>query len=202
MGLKPHSKDRQKENIRTLISLGISVSYDRAMEVRKQLAQAVCNRWLDDGVIVHTNIKRKLFVTTVADSIDEPGYEHHGTAMCLTSHLTHDNIGEGLPLLNLFVPESFSVELPHRYTIAPFVHEYAGNSIILCINGALSISSTDKNDELWMAQRHWLQHAKMFIKESDGQLQETLVTYSIFFFHGRYSKEVRPQSSVGVFPTL
>lgn len=118
------------------------------------------------------------------------------------SHPTYDNIGEDPPPLTLDVSESCTVELPDSYTIAPFVDEYAGNVFISGINNASTISGIEKNDELWMAERHWLQHVNMVVKDNDGQLQETPVTYSGFFSHGQNSKDVRPRSTVGVFPIL
>ena len=56
VGLKLHVNDCQKETISTFHSLGISVSYDRVMEVRKCLAKAVSQRWNEDGVVVPHNI--------------------------------------------------------------------------------------------------------------------------------------------------
>ncbi|KAF5304717.1 hypothetical protein FQA39_LY09494 [Lamprigera yunnana] len=88
------------------------------------------------------------------------------------------------------------------HTIAPFVDEYAGNVFIPGINNALTISGIEKNDELWMAERHWLQHLNIVVKDNDGQLQETPLTYSGFFLHGQNSKDVRRRSTVGVFPIL
>lgn len=52
------------------------------MEVKKLFAEAVCKRWLDDGVIAPANIKRKVFLTTTVDIIDEMGhYKIHGIAI-------------------------------------------------------------------------------------------------------------------------
>ncbi|KAF5277611.1 hypothetical protein FQA39_LY06104 [Lamprigera yunnana] len=86
--------------------------------------------------------------------------------------------------------------------IAPFVDEYAGNVFISGINNASSISGIEMNDELWMAERHWLQHLNKVVKDNDGQLQETPVTYSGFSSHDQNSKDVRPRSTVKVFPIL
>ncbi|KAF5283005.1 hypothetical protein FQA39_LY04876 [Lamprigera yunnana] len=117
LGLKLHSNDRKKENIQTLHALGISVSYDRIMEVKKQFTQAVCKRWQQDGVIVPTNIKRKVFMTTLVDDIDESSrYKLHGTAMSLTSHSAYDNIGKDPKPLTLDVSEFCTDELPDGNT--------------------------------------------------------------------------------------
>ncbi|KAF5269349.1 hypothetical protein FQA39_LY08741 [Lamprigera yunnana] len=142
------------------------------MEVRKQFAQTVCKRWQEDEVIVPTNIKRKVFATIAVDNVDETGgYEFHGTAMSLISHSTYDNIGEDPPPLTLGVSESCTVELPDSYSIAPFVDEYAGNVSISGINNASTFSCIEKNDELLMAERHWLQHLNM-VKSATMAMQK------------------------------
>ncbi|KAF5283985.1 hypothetical protein FQA39_LY17183 [Lamprigera yunnana] len=119
LGLKLHSNDRQKENIRTLHALVISVSYDRVMEVRKQFSQAVCKRWQEYGVIVPINIKRKVFVATVVDNIDESSrHEPQGTVMSLTS--------SNVPFLKGATKLSFNVAFTGRPPTLYNVVRYSG----------------------------------------------------------------------------
>ena len=106
------------------------------MDVRKNFAKAVSKRWAEDGVVVPTNIKRGVFVTSAVDNLDESGRcEFHGTAMTLTSHLTHDNMGEDPPPLCLDLLEESPVQLPNDYANVPYVDEYAGD---------INLSSTEK----------------------------------------------------------
>ncbi|KAF5299189.1 hypothetical protein FQA39_LY02362 [Lamprigera yunnana] len=164
LGLKFHFNDRQKENKLGSSFHKLSVSGGKRM-------QSLCT----------TNIKRKVFVTTVVDNIDESGrYELHGTAMTLTSHSTYDNIVEDPPPLTLNVSESCTVELPALL----FMDMLETSSFRVLIMHRLS------------------QHLNMVVKDSDGQLQEAPVTYSGFFSNGQNSKYVRPRSTVGVFPML
>ena len=80
------------------------VSYDRVMDVRRGFARAVSQRWAEDGVVVPTNAKQKVFVTSAADNLDEPrGIEYHGTAITLTSRVSHDNVREDPTPLSLDV---------------------------------------------------------------------------------------------------
>lgn len=98
------------------------------MDVRKSLARAVSKRWPDDGVVVPSNIKQKVFTTCAIDNIDESGrYEFHGTALTLTSHLTNDNVGEDPPPLTLEFPEDILIKLPDYYANVPYIEEYAGD---------------------------------------------------------------------------
>ena len=94
MELKLHAHDRQKGTISPLQALGISVLYDRIMDVRRGLAQAISRRFAEDGVVVPSNIKRGVFNNGGVDNIDESGrIELHGTAIFVTNHLTRDNMG-------------------------------------------------------------------------------------------------------------
>ena len=78
------------------------LSYDRVMDVQNDFRRAVSKQVTGDGVVVPTKFKICVFVTSVVSNLDESGrYEFHGTAMTLTSHLTHGTIRENLPPLKL-----------------------------------------------------------------------------------------------------
>ena len=120
MGLSLHATDSQREAIVTFHTLGMSVSYDRVMDVRMGFAQAVSKRWAEDGVVVPSNAKRKVLVTNAADNLDEPRhFEYHGTAITLTSHVSDNNMREDPPPLSLDVPGDCAV--------VPYIDEYAGD---------------------------------------------------------------------------
>ena len=128
VGLKLHVSDRQKGTIDKFHASGISVSYDRVMDTRKAFARAVSKRWIDDGIVVPTNNKRRVFTTCAVDNIDESGrYEFHGTAITLTSHLTRGNLGEDPPPLDFNLPEDATIQFPQDYAIVPHVDEFVGD---------------------------------------------------------------------------
>ena len=56
--LKLHANSRQNEAIAIFHPLGVSVSYDRVMDVRRDFAKAVSMRWAADGVDIPTNAMR------------------------------------------------------------------------------------------------------------------------------------------------
>jgi len=63
VGLKLHASARQKGTINTFHAMGMAVSYDRVMEVRKGLAISVSKQFAEDGVVLPRNIKRGMFTT-------------------------------------------------------------------------------------------------------------------------------------------
>ena len=122
MGLKLHASARQKGTINTFHGMGMSVSYDRVMEVRKGLAISVSQRFAEDGVVLPSNIKRGVFTTGAVDNIDESGRtELHGTAISLTNHSLMKTHGYLLRLSDLMLqktPLSISQEiLPSCHTL-------------------------------------------------------------------------------------
>ena len=49
--------------------LGMSVSYDRVMDIRKGLTLAVSKRFAEDGVVVPSNISRGVFTSDILASL-------------------------------------------------------------------------------------------------------------------------------------
>ena len=201
VGLKLHVNDRQKGNISIFHGLGMSVSYDRVMEVRKNFAKAVSKRWAEDGVVVPTNIKRGVFVTSAVDNLDESGRcEFHGTAMTLTSHPTTDNMGEDPPPLRLDLLDKSPVQLPYDYANVPYVDEYAGDIHLSPSEKELPRPTFDENLQRGAPDEAWLKHVYDVSVDRDGELQEKPVTYSGFFSHLQSAANVRPRATVGMFP--
>ncbi|KAL8577258.1 hypothetical protein ACOMHN_022446 [Nucella lapillus] len=69
-GLKLHGNGRDKKQIGIHHEQGISVSYNRVMEVKRCVARAVCARHAQDGVVLPTNSRFNIFTTHDVDNID------------------------------------------------------------------------------------------------------------------------------------
>ncbi len=63
------------------------------MEVKRCLARAVCARHAQDGVVIPTNSRLKVFTTHDVDNIDSNAHgnfsldEFHGYVLSVTNHL-------------------------------------------------------------------------------------------------------------------
>ena len=94
-GLKLHGHGRNKKQIGIDHEQGISVSYKRIMEVKLDVARAVCARHAEDVVVVPTNSRLKVFTTHDVDNIDSKAQgnfsldEFHGYVLSVTNHLSH-----------------------------------------------------------------------------------------------------------------
>ena len=97
------------------------------MDVRRGLACAMSMQYVVDGVFVPSNMKRGVFTTGGVDNIDASGqFELHSTAISLTNHLTHDNLGVYPPPLTLEGSEGTSIKIWDDFAIVPYIAEYSG----------------------------------------------------------------------------
>ena len=57
IGMKIHTKTRSKKFITQSYELGLSVSYDRVLQVESKLAPAVCENFREKGVVVPAQLR-------------------------------------------------------------------------------------------------------------------------------------------------
>lgn len=65
-----HGEARLKKHIENVHQVGMSVSYDRVMGVKRAVARAICKRQAEDGVVLPTNMRRNVFVIYDMDNLD------------------------------------------------------------------------------------------------------------------------------------
>ena len=69
IGINIHPLTRSKKIIQQLHQMGISVSYDKVMQIEEWLATAVCGRF-EDGVVAPTILRKGLFTVGALDNLD------------------------------------------------------------------------------------------------------------------------------------
>ena len=118
LGLKLHGEGRQKKQISNANAFGMSVSYKRVMEIKRSMAQAVVKQFVNDGVVLPTNIHKDVFVTFDVDNLDSKNQsnfsqdEFHGTAISVTNHLSRDNLGVERPCVQIDPADTSLPQLP------------------------------------------------------------------------------------------
>ena len=102
VGLLLHSQTRSRDLIEKFHQLGLSISYDRVLEISTALGDNVCNQFEEDKIvkIVCPQILRKeVFTTAAVDNIDHNPSSRtakdsfHGTAISITQHLVDNSDG-------------------------------------------------------------------------------------------------------------
>lgn len=117
--------DAVKKQIEIDHEQGISVSYNRIMEVKRSVARAVCARHTQDGVVLPTNSRLNVFTTHNVDNIDSKAKgnfsldEFHGYALSVTNHLSHKNPGVKRTPIKLDPSDKSTPKLPDSYMIQP-----------------------------------------------------------------------------------
>ena len=124
-GIKLHGDARLKHQIENAHHLGLSVSYDRVMDIKVLVAHAVCKRHAEDGVVLPTNVRRSLFTTHDVDNLDSSKTgnlsrgDFHGTCITVTNHLSKENSGIRRQPIKLDHNTKSKPKLPDRYIIVP-----------------------------------------------------------------------------------
>ena len=94
----------QKLEKRLLVEMlhehGVSIPYDRVLEVSAQLGDAGVSKYMEEGVVCPAGMRKGLFTTSAVDNIDHiptattATTSFHGTSISLFQHQSTDNEGE------------------------------------------------------------------------------------------------------------
>ena len=117
---------RKSSTITVIIELGISVSYDKVLQLSTDLSNIVSEHYRESQVIVPTSFRNGVFTTSAVDNIDHNPSSNtatdsfHGTAISLFQHPDFDGQGAGMNDLIITSGSSKSIKpLPDFYTCVP-----------------------------------------------------------------------------------
>lgn len=123
MGMSIYAKTRKRTIVEMLHEHGVSISYDRVLEISAQLGDATVNKYVNDGVVCPPGLRRGLFTTAAMDNIDHnptattATTSFHGTSISLFQHPTRDDKGVQCEPLKFGGEKVKKVpELPDSYT--------------------------------------------------------------------------------------
>ena len=125
IGLNIHARTRKREVIDTMFDLGLSVSYDRVLEISTAMGNRVCEQYHRDAVVCPPNLLQGLFTTAAVDNIDHNTSSttatgsFHGTGISLFQHPKEHNDGVDRREHRILARERTSkkvIELPQSYT--------------------------------------------------------------------------------------
>ena len=164
IGLNIHTQTRSKKLVMQLFNLGLSISYDRVMQLENQLATAVCQDMVEKGVVCPNQLRKGLFTLGALDNLDHNPSSttakgaYHGTGMSLFQAPTHSNMGCVQDGISLQPQQAKNFHLPDNYTIVPAVALNKDNVAvpkppceIVAAEGHL-VQAQEK-------ERHWVEHA-------------------------------------------
>ncbi|CAC5355832.1 unnamed protein product [Mytilus coruscus] len=70
LGIMIHCKTRKRDLVDTFFKLGLSVSYDRVLEISTSMANDACRRYIQEGIVCPTNLLQNVFTSSAVDNID------------------------------------------------------------------------------------------------------------------------------------
>ena len=98
---------------------GLSISYDRVLEVSAQLGNAAVRKYNEEGVVCLSDLRKDLFTTAAMENIDHnptASSSFHGTSISVVQHPTSDNPGQARERNTIDKRVKKLPELPDSYT--------------------------------------------------------------------------------------
>ena len=125
IGFNIHSLTCCKTLITKLHQLGLSVWYDRVMEIQDWLATASTERFKKNGCVVPVCLRKGIFSICALDNIDHnpssttATSSFHGTGISIFQLPTQSNLGESRLPLKIPPSETGTHSLPDSYAAVP-----------------------------------------------------------------------------------
>ena len=99
VGLLIHGRTRKRELVDTFYQLGLSISYDRVLDISASIAKEATAQYETDGVVCPFNLRKNLFTTAAIDNIDHNPTSNsaresfHGTGISMFQNRTNESDG-------------------------------------------------------------------------------------------------------------
>lgn len=132
VGILLRAETRKRGLVDKLCDLGLSVSYNRVLEISSELGNKVSAQFKAENVVCPLNLKRNLFTTSAVDNIDHNPSSTtatgslHGTAISLFQHPTRENHGQERAVVQpaSVQPIKGIASLPTQYAEVPPVEAW------------------------------------------------------------------------------
>ncbi len=183
IGIKIHTETRSKKLIPELHDLGLSISYDRVLQLESQLTTAVCENFLEKGAVVPVQLRRGLFTIGALDNFDHNPLSttakgsFHGTGISIFQFPTSSNFGEQQDSIRLNVVSN-NYKLPDSFTTVPAVAVNAATVSVPQVS--TSMQREEQLDRARLTEKRWIQHASQLLEK---HLVENGDTISWSAFH-------------------
>ena len=121
LGLSVYSMFRKEALVNLLFENGLSVSYDRVLEISNTFGESVIKTFERNGTVCPLNMKKGIFTTAAIDNIDHnpsaasAKSSFHGTSMSLFQHSPSQGISQE-PLIMVKEKVKKISPLPNHYT--------------------------------------------------------------------------------------
>lgn len=177
IGFNIHAMTRSKTLIAKLYQLGLSVSYQRIMELEEMLARSVSERFAADDCVVPACLRKGIFTIGALDNLDHnpssttASSSFHGTGISIFQLPMENNPGQTRPPLVL-PPNGTTHTLPEKYANVHPV-EFNTSSVSVPVSQMKEIEESCLAFEK-MKEERWVQHSLSKLGENPLSSEDTL----------------------------
>lgn len=170
IGLNVHTQTRSKKLIQHLHHMGISISYDRVLQLEEWLATSVCEHFKDDGVVAPASLWKGLFTVSALDNLD---YNPSSTTSVTSFH------GTGISMFQLPIKAECGVPRP-PIIVPPSENEkhalpdnYATVQAVALKNTSVSVPECNVPpakgflDGARAEEHNWVKHALRLLEKAE-----------------------------------
>ena len=122
IGMSTYAKTRKRLLVELLHDHGVSIPYDRVLEISAQLGDTAVNQYNAEGVVCPTILRKDIFTTAAMDNIDHnptatsASTSFHGTSISIFQHPTSENKGQIRDKFSVNIKAKKVPELPDSFT--------------------------------------------------------------------------------------
>ena len=184
VGLMLHSATRKKKHIEKLHKLGLSISYDRVMQLCNKTTNTICSQYRHDNIVCPPSLKHGYFTVAAVDNIDHnlssttAQASFHGTALSLMQFDNRDRLDMTTSYCAAASDKASDIALPVSYTeINPCILPSKDPPVLKAeVEPELSdVSESNITDD----EYKWLQVVAENIM-SDKELEENNLAWAAF----------------------
>ena len=190
LGLMTHAETRKRILVDKLYYLGLSISYDRVLELSTDMGNSACARFESEGVICPLKLRKGVFTTSAVDNIDHNPSSvtvqgaFHGTGISLFQHPTIEASGEEREVINIIANQPSKKtkrlgQLLVSYTTVPPVILPKNQPAVPPLQGPF-VSSCRIMEEAFSIEHKWLEHVRDKLSRENS---EEIIDISWAAFH-------------------
>ena len=186
IGMMIHTETRSKKTVTELHDMGLSVSYDRILQLEDKLATAVCEDFRDKGVVVPAQLRCGVFTAGALDNLDHKPSSttakgsFHGTGISVFQFPTSSNLGEKQNDITLPSADTKkNHQLPDSFTTVPAVALKTANVAVPQLSNVSAAKDGDLLVGAFLKEKHWLEHASQLLEKEKIEKGDT-VAWSAF----------------------
>lgn len=208
LGMMIHAHTRKRELVDTLFHLGLSISYDRVLDISMDMAIAAANQYENDGVVCPLILRDGLFTTAAVDNIDHNPSSNtaldsfHGTGISLFQNRKKDTDGTKRERASLQPGTSNKKipQLPETYTILTPVTVRKKDLEIPETKGPLTNNAAPLEAAL-EDEKKWQKNTQRLIKQQVQNIDDP-ITWAAFHSNEQRSRnfDVTITSLLPLFP--